>query len=163
MSCEWRWACFHLVWPLPLPCPIHWPVRGRSSQLMRWRTQVEWPGGAVSVWKVVDCVWRWICSAHTGSGLLWNVMVLSRLCCTSLWTSGGWSTFLGEWASLRKRLMLLWVCPGSSLLSLLNAHFRLLMPHPYSGHDWMSAVGFYVKEVFHDVVYRVICAPHPSH
>ena len=60
-------------------------------------------------------------------GVWWNVidvivclLVLSWLCCTSgivcELAFGGRSKFLGEWASLRKRMVLFWVCPGLSLL-----------------------------------------------
>ena len=56
------------------------------------------------------------------------LLVLTRLCCTIgivdfVWASGGRSKFLGEWASLRNRIVLLLVCSGPSLPAQLPVYY----------------------------------------
>ena len=122
------------------PPPLSWqgPV-----QSMRWRTQVQLWAEHV----IVDCVEVDLLHPHR---LWWDVivclLVLTRLCCALFVTSGGRWKFLGEWASFRNRMVLLWACllpltsgPASGPLSILNAHFRLELPHPC---NWMRVVGY---------------------
>ena len=103
----WCWLCFARG---PCWCAVSgggcvaWPFTCPSIGLPEAGSWLE----AVSVWKVVD--WRWICS---GSGLCGSVALYWHC----LWTS----EFLGEWASLRNRMLLLWVpLPSSPASSPLN-------------------------------------------
>ena len=102
------WSCALLVgqggralWPLPRP--LHWPGRVQFSQLMRWRTQVEWraQGERLSVCERLLIVWRWICSTHTGSGLCGcGGMSLMSLC--AFWCCPGYAVLLASFVDFCK-------------------------------------------------------------
>ena len=49
--------------------------------------------------------------------ILVGCMVLVALSVDFQWASGGRSTFQWEQTSFRNRMVLLWVCPGPSLLA----------------------------------------------
>ena len=96
--------------------PASSPVQSVSSGMAGtiWRERL-------SVCERLLIVWRWICSTHAGSGLCGcggGVVECHRRHCVPfcvdqavlyywhcLWTSGGRSKFIGEWASL-------WCCCG---------------------------------------------------
>ena len=70
-----------------------------------------------------------------------------------LWISGGQSKFVGEWASLRNRMVLLWVCSGPSL----PVHTSSSSCHTPAEDvtEWEWLVIFYLVGVFH-VVYNAV-------
>ena len=114
-----------------LPRPLPWPGRSPSvlfSQLMRWRTLVEWRARRRGHQCVKGC---WLCGGWLAPptnevgcvGVWWDIIVC--LSCTIgivnfQWAFSGWSKFLEEWASLRNRMVLLW---GPSFPSQLPVHW----------------------------------------
>ena len=69
-----------------LPRPLHWPGGGPPvlfSQLMRWRTQVEWRAQSFIVWKIVDCVEVDLLHPHK------KWVVLTSLCAFWCWPGCG--------------------------------------------------------------------------
>ena len=70
-------------------------------------------GGPAPPMQEVGCVGVWC-----------NVIDLGVVLLLALfwWASGGRSKFIGEWSSLRKRMVLLWACSGPSLLAQLPVH-----------------------------------------
>lgn len=128
ISHKWWWVCLLVNLTFDL---YHTPSIGPSqaSSGHRWE--------AVSV--INDCVevvlrrkwvvWLW----WNGICAFWccwsHCVVLVVLFLDFQQASGDQSKFHGEWASLRNRMVLLWVCPGtilpSSPLSTFNAHFWL--------------------------------------
>ena len=86
----------------------------------------------------------------------WGCVVLVALFVDSWWASGGQSKFHGEWVSFRNRVVLLWVCPGSSLPSVYSMHTSCNTP----AADMIKREILYLMDVFH-VVYVDICAPQP--
>ena len=139
---------------------------------MRLRTQVEWQaqsgrmrgcqcvkgcwlcgGGFAPATQEVGCVvevecHRCHCLVLTGCAVLFALIVY-------FWSaSGGRSTFLREWVSLRNRMVLLWVC---SFPAQLPVHWVYKMHTSGSSchtpiTDMMGI--FYLIDVFH-VVYKV--------
>ena len=112
-------------WSLIFATPLHWPGRSLQSQLMRLRTQVElWAhsswrrgcqcvkdqwlcgGGVAPPMQEVGCIIVWVVWWNGIDGIV-CILVLSKWHC--LWTPGGQSKFHWEWASLRNRVVLLWV------------------------------------------------------
>ena len=146
-----RGLSWHDLWPFTTP--LHWPGRGSPvlfSQLMRWRTQVEWQ--AQSGWRGFQCVEGcWLCGGGLAPptqevhcvvvvGVWWNVidvieclLVLTRLCCTNDVVCGlpvgfQWSVEISWRMGLLEEhgvVGVFWPLPSSSPLSILNAHFRL--------------------------------------
>ena len=129
------------------------------SQLMRWRTQVEWR--AQSGWK--RGVW---CSTHAGSWLFGCGGVCHRRHCVR-WP--GCTVLLAFFvdffrclveSSWRMGLTGWWCCgrvlalPSGPASCPLITH---LWPHPCSGRDWMRLI--FISWMSFHVVYKVICAP----
>ena len=103
----------------------HWPgLPGQFSQLMRLRNgSIVWlkdqclkghRGGFAPPTQEVGCVVVVGCGGVSLMSLC-GFLVLSRLCCSSGIVCGLLVVGLGEWAPLKNRMMLLWVCPGTAL------------------------------------------------
>ena len=116
----WLWSLKLSFWScaLPVDVGVHEPSLGVTSNLLprppqmawqrpRWRTQVAQSGCCQCV---KGC---WLCGGppHAGSGLGGCVVECHRRHCL-VRTSGGRSKFLGEWASLKNGMVLLWACSG---------------------------------------------------
>ena len=155
MACARAFSWFDL-WPFAMPTPLAWQ---RPSSLVRTRVERQ----AESGWrKGCQCVTScWLCGPcrKLVMWLWWNCggmpstsLCAFRLCCTIgivdfQWASGGRSKNLGEWAYLRNRMVLFWVCSGPSLPAQLLVHWVY--------KKWLSF--FYLIDIFH-VVYKVNCA-----
>ena len=71
-----------------------------------------WLKESLSACEGLVIVWRWCCSTHPG---IVCVLMLLRLCCLSGNVLVVSVKF--QWASLRNRMVLFWLCPGPSLLT----------------------------------------------
>ena len=143
LASSWAWSCALLIGPVhvrvgvphsmwPLTFDLHWYLPVRFNQLMWWRTYLEWHLEDVRLL----IVWRWICSTNVVSGLCAGCGGMSLCdfwCCPGcavlvvLFVDGLWVVSLGECASLRNRMVLLWVCSGPSLLTHLLVQWVYLM------------------------------------
>ena len=115
----------HRIWSWPLPCPFH-GGRNLPSQFSQLMTQMEWrahSGQSRGCQHVKSC---WLCGGgvappmqKVGCVIVVMVLPLSRLSwIVALFVAScGQSKFLREWPSLSNRMVLLWVSPGSFLMT----------------------------------------------